>query len=131
MEIPEDLSLNRTMFKHLEQINLLQDDYTQYQYIDVFLRESRHHRTEEKESTAFPRLGRWNPLEVAWNAHGSSEAVRSPAKSFILRETIYIEWAYSQYAHTYIYIYNIHSYISGYDIILIIVIFELNDAIFN
>ena len=104
MEIPEDLSLNRTMFKHLEQINLLQDDYTQYQYIDVFLRESRHHRTEEKESTAFPRLGRWNPLEVAWNAHGSSEAVRSPAKSFILRETIYIEWAYSQYAHTYIYI---------------------------
>ena len=129
MEIPEDLSLNRTMFKHLEQINLLQDDYTQYQYIDVFLRESRHHRTEEKESTAFPRLGRWNPLEVAWNAHGSSEAVRSPAKSFILRETIYIEWAYSQYAHTYIY--NIHSYISGYDIILIIVIFELNDAIFN
>ena len=93
------------MFKHLEQINLLQDDYTQYQYIDVFLRESRHHRTEEKESTAFPRLGRWNPLEVAWNAHGSSEAVRSPAKSFILRETIYIEWACSQYAHTYIYMY--------------------------
>jgi hypothetical protein len=74
-------------------------------------------------------------LEVAWNAHGSSEAVRSPAKSFILRETIYIEWACSQYAHTHIYIciyiYYIHSYISGYDFILIIVIFELNDAKFN